>query len=100
MRKSCPSITFPHQQDFFPVRSVTKSSTSRFSHENLVEKIKIFVQHFVPIRTALRDGVVLMSVCLHVDDITVAGESEACDFLDTIVFLRGSRLQEGNSRGT
>ena len=67
---------------------------------NLVEKIKFFVQHFVPIRTALRDGVVLMIVCLHVDDITVAGESEACDFLDTLVFLRGSRLQEGNSRGT
>ena len=32
---------------------VTKSSTSRFSHENLVEKFKIFVQDFVPIRTAL-----------------------------------------------
>ena len=32
---------------------VTKSSTARFSHENLVEKFKIFVQDFVPIRTAL-----------------------------------------------
>ena len=52
--KSCPNIRFPHQQDFFPIRSVTKSSTARFSHENLVEKIKIFVQDFVPIRTALR----------------------------------------------
>ena len=50
----CPNITFPHQQDFFPIRSVTKSSTARFSHENLVEKFKIFVQDFVPIRTALR----------------------------------------------
>ena len=49
----CPNITFPHQQDFFPIRSVTKSSTARFSHENLVEKFKIFVQDFVPIRTAL-----------------------------------------------
>ena len=38
-------------QDF--ARSVTKSSTARFSHENLVEKFKIFVQDFVPIRTAL-----------------------------------------------
>ena len=38
---------FPHK------RSVTKSSTARFSHENLVEKFKIFVQDFVPIRTAL-----------------------------------------------
>ena len=48
-----PNIRFPHQQDFFPIRSVTKSSTARFSHENLVEKFKIFVQDFVPIRTAL-----------------------------------------------
>ena len=52
MPKLCPNITFPHQ-DFFPIRSVTKSSTARFSHENLVEKFKIFVQDFVPIRTAL-----------------------------------------------
>ena len=51
MPKLCPNITFPHQQDFFPIRSVTKSSTARFSHENLVEKVKIFVQDFVPIRT-------------------------------------------------
>ena len=55
MPKLCPNITFPHQQDFFPIRSVTKSSTARFSHENLVEKFKIFVQDFVPIRTALND---------------------------------------------
>ena len=53
MPKLCPNIRFPHQQDFFPIRSVTKSSTSRFSHENLVEKFKIFVQDFIPIRTAL-----------------------------------------------
>ena len=53
MPKLCPNITFPHQQDFFPIKSVTKSSTARFSHENLVEKFKIFVQDFVPIRTAL-----------------------------------------------
>ena len=53
MPKLCPNITFPHQQDFFPIRSVTKSSTARFSHENLVEKFKIFVQDFVPTRTAL-----------------------------------------------
>ena len=52
--KSCPNIRFPHQQDFFPIRSVTKSSMARFPHENLVEKFKIFVQDFVPIRTALR----------------------------------------------
>ena len=50
MPKLCPNITFPHQQDFFPIRSVTKSSTARFS---LVETFKIFVQDFVPIRTAL-----------------------------------------------
>ena len=31
MPKLCPNIRFPHQQDFFPIRSVTKSSTSRFS---------------------------------------------------------------------
>ena len=53
MPKLCPNIRFPHQQDFFPIRSVTKSSTSRFSHENLVEKFKIFGQDFVTIRTAL-----------------------------------------------
>ena len=51
--KSCPNIRFPHQQDFFPIRSVTKSLTARFSHEHLVKKIKIFVHDFVPIRTAL-----------------------------------------------
>ena len=55
MPKLCPNIRFPHQQDFFPIRSVTKSSTSRFSHENLVEKFNIFVQDFVPIRTALSE---------------------------------------------
>ena len=60
----CPNITFPHQQDFFPIRSVTKSSTARFSHENLVEKFKIFVQDFVPIRTALRHALYLEAVDL------------------------------------
>ena len=54
LSKPCPNKTFPHQQDFFPIKSVTKSSTARFSHENLVEKFKIFVQDFVPIRTALK----------------------------------------------
>ena len=49
--KSCPNIRFAHQQDFFPIRSVTKSSTARKS----CRKIKIFVQDFVPIRTALID---------------------------------------------
>ena len=29
----------------------------------------------------IRGGVVVLIVCIHVDDITVAGESEACDFL-------------------
>ena len=60
MPKLCPNITFPHQQDFFPIRSVTKSSTARFSHENLVEKFKIFVQDFVPIRTALIVTLIVM----------------------------------------
>ena len=59
MPKSSPNIRFPHQQDFFPIRSVTKSSTSRLSHENLVEKFKIFVQDFVPIRTALLRAVLM-----------------------------------------
>ena len=54
LSKSCPNKTFPHQQDFFPIKSVTKSLTARFPHENLVEKIKIFVQDFVPIRGMLR----------------------------------------------
>ena len=38
---------------FFPHKERYESSTARFSHENLVEKFKIFVQDFVPIRTAL-----------------------------------------------
>ena len=37
MPKSCTNITFTHQEGF-------------------LEKIKIFVQDFVPIRTALRGG--------------------------------------------
>ena len=47
--KLSPNIRFPHQQDFLPIRSVTKSSTARF-----FEKLKIFVRDFVPIRTALK----------------------------------------------
>ena len=31
----------------------------------------------------IRDGVVVMIVCVHVDDITVAEESEACDLVST-----------------
>ena len=31
----------------------------------------------------IRDGVVVMIACVHVDDITVAGESEACGFFST-----------------
>ena len=45
MPKLCPNITFPHQQDFFPIRSVTKSSTARFSHENLA--VEDFVTLFM-----------------------------------------------------
>ena len=41
----------------------------------------------------IRDGVVVMIVCVHVDDITVAGESEACDFLSTC------RLEEFQTTG-
>ena len=47
MPKSCPNITFPINK-IFP----DKERYEIF--ENLVEKIKIFVQDFVPIRTALR----------------------------------------------
>ena len=53
LSKPCPNKTFPHQQGFFPIKTVTKSSTARFSHENLVKKLNIFGQDFVPIRTAL-----------------------------------------------
>ena len=35
-----------------------------------------------------------MIVCLHVDDITLAGESEACDFLDTCL-LEGFQVTGG-----
>ena len=31
----------------------------------------------------IRDGVVVIIVCVHADYITVVGESEACDFLST-----------------
>ena len=55
LSKPCPNKTFPHQQDFFHIKSVTKSSTARFSHENLVEKINIFVQDIFPIMTVLMD---------------------------------------------
>ena len=42
----------------------------------------------------IRDGVVrVMIICVHVDDITVAGESEACDFLSTC------RLEEFQTTG-
>ena len=68
MPKLCPNIIFPHQQDFFPIRSVTKSSTSRFSHENLVEKFKIFGQDFVPIRTALSSSKLLDTANHHHQD--------------------------------
>ena len=73
MSKLCPHIRlrFPHQQDFFPIRSVTKSSTSRFSHENLVENFKIFVQDFVPIRTALRGVLNMLFFCLFLRQITI-----------------------------
>ena len=40
-------------QDFFPIGSVKKSSAARFSHKNLVEKVKIFVQDFVTIKTGV-----------------------------------------------
>ena len=53
MPKLCRNIRFPHQQDFFPIGSVTKSSAARFSHKNLVEKFKIFVQDFVTMKTGL-----------------------------------------------
>ena len=47
LSKPCPSITFPHRQDFFTIGSVTKSSTAKRWYESLVEKFKIFVQDFV-----------------------------------------------------
>ena len=37
-----------------PIGSVTKSSTAKCWHENLVEKFKIFVQDFVTIKTGVR----------------------------------------------
>ena len=44
----------------------------------------------------IRDGVVVMIVCVHVDDITVAGESEACAFLSTCLL---EEFQTTGSRG-
>ena len=89
--KSCPKIRFPHQQDFFPIRSVTKSSTARFSHENLVEKFKIFVQDFVPIRTALKWS---EDVSLFVTHIVSQKETKKIMFKTTLrTYLPGSRLR-------
>ena len=31
----------------------------------------------------IRDGVVVMVVCVHMNNITAVGESETCDFLST-----------------
>ena len=47
--------TLLQPQDFFPIGSVTKSSTAKSWHENLVEKFKIFVQDFVTIKTGVRN---------------------------------------------
>ena len=85
--KSCPNIRFPHQQDFFPISSVTKSLTARFSHENLVEKFKIFVQDFAPIRTALTTPI--WGICeattaplLHINQIISTGwDCTSCTYL-------------------
>ena len=44
----------------------------------------------------IKADVVVVIVCVNVDDITVAGESETRDFLSTW----SSRLREGDSRGT
>ena len=71
MPKLCPNIRFPHQQDFFPIRSVTKSSTSRFSHE----KFKIFDQDFVPIRTALKCVCVFFPFILDINGRTSRGHT-------------------------
>ena len=45
----------------------------------------------------IRDDVVVMSVCVHVDYITAAGAPKVCDFLS--VFWRSSKPPEGNSPG-
>ena len=49
MPKLCPNIRFPHQQSFFP----HKERYEIFDGKIFAEKFKIFVQDFVPIRTAL-----------------------------------------------
>ena len=46
--KLCPNIRFPHQQDFFPIRSVTKSSTARFSHEILSKSLRFLYKILFP----------------------------------------------------
>ena len=53
LSKPCPNKHFPIIQDFFSIKSVTKSSTAKCSHENLVEKLKIFVQDFASIKTSI-----------------------------------------------
>ena len=51
MRSDFSLKTFP-QQDVPPTKAVTRSSTEKYSHENLVENSRLFVQDFVPIKTA------------------------------------------------
>ena len=48
--ETMPKHNIPSSTIFFPIGSVTKSSTAKCWHENLVEKIKIFVQDFVTIK--------------------------------------------------
>ena len=103
-------ITFPHH-GFFPIKSVTKSSTARFSHENLVEKIKICVKDFVPIRTALIVLLLLLplflSLSLRVSLFKDTSHNNIAISLPALLFFPGLRAVKvgtgkvvGNGTGT
>ena len=51
--ETVPRHNISPSTDFFPIKSVTKSSTAKCWHENLVEKCKIFVQDFVTMKTGI-----------------------------------------------
>ena len=53
MRSDFSLKTFPHLTRFFPINIVTKSSTAKCLHEDLVEKFKTFVQDFVHIKICI-----------------------------------------------
>ena len=60
LSKPCPNKTFPHQQVFFPIKSVAKSSTARKS----CRKIEDFCKRFCSHKNRPNDLIVLHSLSI------------------------------------